>query len=537
MELRYRADMSEPIPPPPKPFSAKGYVLLVTFWAFLLPGVTFHIPLALYASFHNVTGGIASAMLIAFGFPLLVVFSLVGLVRFSFFWRRFTANLRVGQVPKSFTLRILPFWIPLFWGLAVTVFCLFSAVTVSLNYYVFGGFWGFPQYFFFYAFAMFANDPESFWILSNITAFLVAITGTDYVLHKAPPVPKRQGLVFCSVMTLLLCGLAGLEYCWLRMTILPPDPYQAVVRDEPRSISRWIDTGDTDLTEYVPFTANNKLVKIESPTLAIDSEHPRIHGAFALYPVYAAAVEATYHNTGGMEFDPNYGTVKSGTSPQAFESLLNGESDMIFMLQPSEKQLQEAKDRRIELVITHIGYEAFVFFVSMVNPVDDLTLEQIRDIYSKRTTRWNNLGGKNERILPFQRPEGSGSQTAMFRVMGDVPMAPPLQEEFREGMGGIVASVADYRNYGNAIGFSFRYYVEGLFKHDGVKLLKINGVAPTMENIQNGSYPLIGELVIISRSDNVNPNVQKLTEWFLSPQGQQLVENVGYVPLQTRNEK
>jgi phosphate transport system substrate-binding protein len=293
---------------------------------------------------------------------------------------------------------------------------------------------------------------------------------------------------------------------------------------------------DTDLTEYIPFSENNKLVKIESPTLIIDSEHPKMHGAFALYPVYAAAVEATYHNTEEMKFEPDRydGTVRSGTSPETFDSLIDGESDMIFMLQPSEKQLQKAENRGCGLVITPIGYEAFVFFVSTVNPVDELSLDQIRDIYSKKITRWNELGGKNERILPFQRPEGSGSQTAMLRVMGNMPMAPPLQEEFRILMGAIVADVADYRNYGNAIGFSFRYYVEGLFKHDGVKLLKINGVAPTVENIQNGTYPLIGELVIISRADNTNPNVVKLTEWFLSPQGQQLIRDVGYVPLGER---
>ena len=225
--------------------------------------------------------------------------------------------------------------------------------------------------------------------------------------------------------------------------------------------------------------------------------------------------------------------LSGGTSPGAWGSLLRDDgyrSDMIFMLQPSEKQLQEAEDKKIELVITLIGYEAFVFFVSKVNPVDGLRLDQIRDIYSKKTTRWNEVGGKNERIIPFQRPEGSGSQTMMLRVMGDVPMTPPLKEEFREGMGRIVADVADYRNYGNAIGFSFRYYVEGLFKHEGVKLLKIDGVAPTMENIQNDSYPLIGKLVVLSRKDNTNPNVPKLTEWFLSPQGQGLLKQVGYVP-------
>jgi phosphate transport system substrate-binding protein len=133
--------------------------------------------------------------------------------------------------------------------------------------------------------------------------------------------------------------------------------------------------------------------------------------------------------------------------------------------------------------------------------------------------------------MPFQRPDGSGSQTMMLKVMGDVPLAKPQKEEFQISMGGIVNRVADYRNYGNSIGFSFRYYVEGMFKHDGVKLLKINGIEPTAANIQGGKYPLIGQIVIIT-ADSENPNVQKLTDWFLSPQGQELVEKVGYVPLE-----
>jgi phosphate transport system substrate-binding protein len=283
----------------------------------------------------------------------------------------------------------------------------------------------------------------------------------------------------------------------------------------------------------VPFKEGNKLVKIESPTLAIESDHPKIHGAFALYPLYAAAIEAIYRNTEGLIFDPQHWNthVTSGTSPAAFGSLLDGKNDMIFMAQPSPQQFQKAEAKGVELIITPIGYEAFVFFVSVVNPVNSLAMEQIRDIYSKRITRWEDVGGRRERILPFQRPEGSGSQTAMLHLMSDVPIAPPLREEFHGDMIGIVLAVADYRNYGNAIGFSFRYYVEGMFEHVDVKLLQIDGIAPTIENIQNKSYPLIGEVVIISRADNTNPNVQKLTEWFLSSQGQQLVRNVGYVPL------
>ncbi|MCL2004714.1 MAG: substrate-binding domain-containing protein [Planctomycetaceae bacterium] len=396
-----------------------------------------------------------------------------------------------------------------------------------------------PQYFLFYAFALIFGDIYAVVAAANVANFILAITGSVYICRHAPPVAKKtRGLIFYTAITLLLAGLAGWSYKHFRTLILPTLSIHEIIRDERgrHDLNFGI---DTDLTEYVPFQENNKLVKIESPTLLIDSEYPTIHGAFGLYPLYAAAVEAIYNNANLiLAIDHRHWNtrVAVGTSPQAFEALLDenkqNRSDMIFMLRPSEKQLQEAEAKGVELVITSIGYEAFVFFVSVVNPVDGLSLEQIRDIYSKRTTHWDALGGRRERILPFQRPEGSGSQTAMLRVMGGVPMAPPQLEEFRPGMGGIVRDVADYRNYGNAIGFSFRYYVEGLFKHDGVKLLEIDGIAPSIANIQNRSYPLIGELVIISRRDNENPNVQRLTDWFLSSQGQELVRDVGYVPLE-----
>jgi phosphate transport system substrate-binding protein len=70
-----------------------------------------------------------------------------------------------------------------------------------------------------------------------------------------------------------------------------------------------------------------------------------------------------------------------------------------------------------------------------------------------------------------------------------------------------------------------------MMKAQGVRLLAINGVEPTPENIQNGSYPLIHEFYIVSREDGKNPNVKKLIDWFLSEQGQALIEDVGYIPI------
>jgi len=317
----------------------------------------------------------------------------------------------------------------------------------------------------------------------------------------------------------------------LRNNLLATDRNVVVIQDE-KGRKHWGPADETDLSEYRPLKPDNKLVKIEQPELTIDSSHPRIHGALALYPVYAAAVQAIYRDLDPAEFDERYAQnppIRGGTTPAAFEALLDGAADLIFMGKPSDEQMQEAERRGATLSITPIASEAFVFFVSKTNPVDNLSIEQIRDIYSKRITRWSEVGGKNEKILPFQRPEGSGSQTAMERIMGDVPLAKPVQEEFQRDMGGIVNRVADYRNYGNSIGYSFRYYVEGMFKHDGVKLLSVNGIAPTVENIQNGTYPFVGPMVVITAGSE-NPHVQELIDWFLSSQGQDLLEQVGYVP-------
>lgn len=117
----------------------------------------------------------------------------------------------------------------------------------------------------------------------------------------------------------------------------------------------------------------------------------------------------------------------------------------------------------------------------------------------------------------------------MIRFMDGEPMSRPMREEVQFSMMGIVNRVADYRNYGNSIGYSFRFYVEGMVEHDGVKVIGVDGVHPTLDTIGDGSYPILGELVIIT-AGSTNPNVPALTQWFLSPQGQDLVRRVGYVP-------
>ncbi len=507
--------------------STRRYLILTTLWAAVLPGLVVSTPFLLL-------GCITPAIIVAGPLLALVIFLFY---RFNRFIRAFDKTAREGRIPTLFPVRILPFFLPLYYVLILT----------AIGFYRIPGnkdavqelfIWRLPQYFPWNIFNSLSRifggsaGTESGVLVPLIASALTAVVGSIYIFRVAPPSRFRAtGMILMLAVTVAL-GWTALHWQQrFRENLLTRDHDAVVVQDE-KGRQHW--GGDeTDLSEYQPFKPDNKLVKIEVSTLTIESKQPRIHGALALYPVYAAAVEAIYRNVEAKQFGDRYGQdnlIQGGTTPAAFESLLEGKVDMVFMAKPSLEQMKEAEHRGKTLSITPIGSESFVFFVSKVNPVENLTVEQIRDIYSKRITRWNELGGKNEKILPFQRPEGSGSQTAMERIMGDVQLAKPVQEEFQISMGGIVNRVADYRNYGNSIGYSFRYYVEGMLKHDGVKLLSVNGIDPTIENIRNDIYPFTGPMVIITAGSE-NPNVPKLIDWFLSPQGQDLLERVGYVPL------
>jgi len=291
---------------------------------------------------------------------------------------------------------------------------------------------------------------------------------------------------------------------------------------------------------YVPFSKHNRLVEIPSPALAIENGHPRLDGATALLPVYAAAAHAIYKNIEpvneniiAIPFDDILKPpVLVSTTPKAYENLINGHADIIFCAQPSPEQIAAAKAKGVEFQLTPIGSEAFVFFVNEANPVNSLTTAQIRAIYKKEITNWSEVGGRKENILPFQRTANSGSQTAMeLQVMRGTPMATPLKEERFVGMGKIIAAAA-YRNAPNAIGYSFRFFVTTMTGTKGIKLLKIDGVAPTVETIRDGTYPYAGNFYAITTNKTANnPHVQELIAWFLSPQGQKLIEDTGYVSL------
>lgn len=273
-----------------------------------------------------------------------------------------------------------------------------------------------------------------------------------------------------------------------------------------------------ELNAYLPFDEDSKIVDVDG-SLNLEDDLPVIDGAAGLFPVMSGFVNAVYPadsvHFDGESFTPDSALQYSNTRG-AYKAIVDGTVDIAICVAPSEEQLAYAEENGVELVFTPIGRDAFVFLVNQNNPVDDLTVEELKGIYSGEYTNWSQVGGDNTHIAVLQRNAGSGSQSALLNFMGDTPVK------------------TDYFTFlGRSIGFSFRFYVEDMMGEDtpngGVKMLSLNGVYPSTENIRSGAYPIVNDFYAVTRKGETNPNVQAFVDWMLSEEGQAIVDGSGYV--------
>ena len=253
---------------------------------------------------------------------------------------------------------------------------------------------------------------------------------------------------------------------------------------------------------------------------------PRVDASLATQPL----VDAFVLNFTGKT-TKEMGVEYSNTDP-AYTKLINNEADLIVVTEPSADELKRASDANVELEVTKVVNEGFVFFVNKDNKVDSLTFEEIRKIYSGEITNWSEVGGDDAEIIAYQRPENSGSQTGLYSlVMKELPVkARTPKEEVTLSMAGIIEYVSDYENGLDAIGYSYYYYANEMYYNENLKYLGINGIKPTYDTIKDESYPILTAYYIVTRKDETNENVLKLKEDMLSKRGQEVATKAGYVP-------
>lgn len=262
-------------------------------------------------------------------------------------------------------------------------------------------------------------------------------------------------------------------------------------------------------------------------TMTVDT-YPVVDGSTATLPLS----EAVFMAATGESAEVAANEVVHTKTTNSYNRLYNGEVDLLIVYEPAETIVERMKTE--PLCIKPIGLDALVFLANTANPLESLTMEQLVDIYSGKINNWEAVGGLNKELLAFQRPVGSGSQTLMQKlVMKDVEMVSGDNVFRYSTMSDILEGMLSYNNEDNTLGYSVFYYANNMYFEKDLKLMGVDGVLPSTQSIYDGSYQLTNAFYAVVRTDEpADSNARKIFDWLTGEDGQQMVLELGYVPVQ-----
>lgn len=290
-------------------------------------------------------------------------------------------------------------------------------------------------------------------------------------------------------------------------------------------------------------------------TIDMDSishrNYPSVDGSTSAYPLQIQiacnilGVSCGWHDAGLFEptrrlgpdpliSDPNdavdriYEIWHSGTH-NAYMNLIGGGSDIILVARPpSDDELAAAKGEGIVFELRPVALDAFVFLSHAENPVDSVSLSDLRAAYTGEITDWVELGGIPGSIHTYQRNRNSGSQELMEKLVMRGAEMIDSPDMILESMMGPINAISDDPL---GLGYSVYFYAEHIFPHEQVNVLAVDGIFPTPESIAERSYPLSTEVFAVIREGTPGDYpARTLFDWLLTEEGQAAVAQSGYVP-------
>lgn len=203
-------------------------------------------------------------------------------------------------------------------------------------------------------------------------------------------------------------------------------------------------------------------------------------------------------------------------SSAGITNAINGVSDIGM----SSRDLKEEEKEAVEEVV--IAYDGIVVVTHPSNSVKDVTMEQVKQIFTGEVTNWKQLGGDDLEIVVVSREDGSGSRDAFQEIVGYSSGELIRNAIVASGNGNIKTTVATNKH---AIGFiSFEYIDET------IGTLTINGVAPTADNVLNNSYALARPFLFVHQA-GLHEAGEQFIDFILSSEGQDIVEEAGAIRL------
>ncbi len=271
--------------------------------------------------------------------------------------------------------------------------------------------------------------------------------------------------------------------------------------------------------------------------------YPKIDGSTSTLDLVSTINSIMYQN----QINENYPTVASKTVP-SYKLLIEGDVDLIIVPYASADVLTLAKESGVELEFVPVVSEALIFITPIDNQVNNITMEQVRDIYLNYGIKnWSELGGSNKEIVPICRNSDSGSQSQMDNlILQNKEMHSDIQKNFVElTMEGLLEQVAFYHNGGldgkptesYALGYTLYTYLKKVGYITGIderlNILSFEGVVPSEETIADGSYPLTDGYYAVVRSDlSKDHSARRIIEWLKSEDGKDNIRKSRLIPKQ-----
>jgi len=218
--------------------------------------------------------------------------------------------------------------------------------------------------------------------------------------------------------------------------------------------------------------------------------------------------------------------VTGGGSGTGLAALINGSTDIANSSRPMKDAEKEKLRARFNTpgVEISVAKDGVTFYINDKNPLQALTMEQLRGIYLGDLTNWKQVGGPEAPIILYSRESSSGTYVFVKDNLlegGDYAAS----AQTLPGTAAVVNAVAKEKN---GIGYGGAAYAKG------VRELKIRvgaaDIGPTPEAVKNGSYPLARDLYFYLRQ-KPSGEIATFVDFALSPAGQELVKKVGYFPV------
>lgn len=220
--------------------------------------------------------------------------------------------------------------------------------------------------------------------------------------------------------------------------------------------------------------------------------------------------------------------VTGGGSGTGISALINGTTDICDASRPMKASERESLKSRYSSLGVEVksAKDGLAVYLNETNPVSDLSLDQLKAIYTGETTNWKDVGGPDAKIIVYGRENNSGTYV-FFRdnVLKGKDYTSTMQS--LPGTAAVVNAVAKDK-FG--IGYGGCAYGKGIKFAQVKKDAGSPGAVPNAETVKNGSYPLSRYLYMYLRS-RPSGEIKKYIDWILSPEGQDIVTKVGYFPV------